>query len=228
MAAPAKLMRRDPNRVDGMPSSARVAWRLMRCEPVAYFWTWLGWVVFFMVPIPVGLLLKWVLDHLAADPVGGPSVTTVLVVLGAVEVARWLELLVIVVQFHGTWVGWHSVPRLNIMRSLAVDPGPAAGKLPGSPGEAVSRFRDDCQDLALVLDVCLDVSGRPSPPRWRSAIMAAIDLRTTLVVLRPGRSSWCGCSGGSDRCCGRGGGRRARPPPRSPGSSATPSARSPR
>ena len=185
MAAPAKLMRRDPNRVDGMPSSARVAWRLMRCEPVAYFWTWLGWVVFFMVPIPVGLLLKWVLDHVAADPVGGPSVTTVLVVLGAVEVARWLELLVIVVQFHGTWVGWHSVPRLNIMQSLAVDPGPAAGKLPGSPGEAVSRFRDDCQDLALVLDVCLDVSGAAITSAVALAIMAAIDLRTTLVVCIP-------------------------------------------
>ena len=168
-----------------MPSSARVAWRLMRCEPVAYFWTWLGWVVFFMVPIPVGLLLKWVLDHVAADPVGGPSVTTVLVVLGAVEVARWLELLVIVVQFHGTWVGWHSVPRLNIMQSLAVDPGPAAGKLPGSPGEAVSRFRDDCQDLALVLDVCLDVSGAAITSAVALAIMAAIDLRTTLVVCVP-------------------------------------------
>ena len=180
MAGPAK-----GKRIDGMPSSARVAWRLMRCEPVAYFWTWLGWVVFFMVPIPVGLLLKWVLDHLAADPVGGPSVTTVLVVLGAVEVARWLELLVIVVQFHGTWVGWHSVPRLNIMQSLAVDPGPAAGKLPGSPGEAVSRFRDDCQDLALVLDVCLDVSGAAITSAVALAIMAAIDLRTTLVVCVP-------------------------------------------
>ena len=91
----------------------------------------------------------------------------------------------IVVQFHGTWVGWHSVPRLNIMQSLAVDPGPAAGKLPGSPGEAVSRFRDDCQDLALVLDVCLDVSGAAITSAVALAIMAAIDLRTTLVVCVP-------------------------------------------
>ena len=34
-----------------------------------------------------------------------------------------------------------------------------AGRLPGSPGEAVSRFRDDTQDISLVLDVWLDVSG---------------------------------------------------------------------
>jgi ATP-binding cassette subfamily B protein len=173
------------SRTDGMPSSARVAWRLMRCEPIAYFWAWLGWVAFFMVPIPVGLLLRWVLDHVAADPVGGPSVTTVLVILGAVEVARWLELLVIVVQFHGTWVGWHTVPRLNIMRSLAVDPGPAADKLPSSPGEAVSRFRDDCQDVALVLDVCLDMSGIAITSAVALAIMATIDARTTLVVCVP-------------------------------------------
>jgi ATP-binding cassette subfamily B protein len=172
-------------RLDGMPRSAAVAWRVLRCDPLSYLWSWLGWVVFLSVPIPVGLLLKWVLDHVAADPAGGPSVLMVLVVLGAVETARWLELLLMVVQWHGAWVGWHTVPRLNIMRSLAVDPGPAARKLPSSPGEAVSRFRDDCQDLSLVLDVWLDMSGIAVASTLALVIMATIDASTTLVVCVP-------------------------------------------
>src|SRR4051794_22780468 len=95
--------------LEDMPSSARVAWRILRCDPIAYLWSWLGWVVFLTAPIPVGLLLKWVLDHAVADPPGGPSVTSVLLILGAVEVSRWLLLLAMVVQWHGAWVGWHTV-----------------------------------------------------------------------------------------------------------------------
>jgi ATP-binding cassette subfamily B protein len=164
------------------PSSARIAWRILRCDPLAYLWSWLGWVAFLTAPILVGLLLRWVLDHATTDPANGPSVTAMLLILGAVEVSRWLLLLAMVVQWHGAWVGWHTVPRLNIMRSLAVDPGPAAGKLPSSPGEAVSRFRDDCQDVSQVLDVWLDMSGVGIASLLALVIMATIDLRTTVVV----------------------------------------------
>jgi ATP-binding cassette subfamily B protein len=174
-----------PSVDEAMPSSARVAWRILRCDPLAYLWSWLGWVVFLTAPILVGLLLKYILDHATTDPATGPSVTSMLLILGAVEVSRWLLLLAMVVQWHGAWVGWHTVPRLNIMRSLTVDPGPAAGKLPSSPGEAVSRFRDDCQDVSLVLDVWLDMSGVGIASLLALVIMATIDLRTTLVVSVP-------------------------------------------
>ncbi|MEJ7583043.1 MAG: ABC transporter transmembrane domain-containing protein [Acidimicrobiales bacterium] len=175
--------------VDGPParprtSSVRVAWRLLRCEPVAYVIAWFAWVLFWMVPIPVGLLLKRVLDSVGS---GGSdsSVWAVLAVLAAVEVARWVELVLAAVQWHGVWVAWHTVPRMNVLRSLAVEPGPTADRLPGSPGDAVSRFRDDCQDLAFVLDAWLDVSGAAAAATSALVIMAVIDVRATMSVTVP-------------------------------------------
>ncbi len=163
-------------------TSTTTAWRLLRTDPVAYAIAWIAWVIFWAIPIPVGLLLKAVLDRIAG---GGSSVWYLLAVLGGLEVGRWIHLLFSAVQWHGAWVGWHTVPRLNLLRSLAVDPGPVAGRLPGSPGEAVSRFRDDCKDLASVLDVWLDVSGAGVAAASAVVVMAAIDLRATLVVAVP-------------------------------------------
>jgi ATP-binding cassette subfamily B protein len=165
--------------------SGRVAWQLLRREPVAYLISWLGWVVFFSVPIGVGLLLRAVLDRVAADPAGGWPVWALVAALGGIEVGRWSLLLAAAVQWHGCWVGWHTIPRLNLLRSLVSDPGPAADRLPGSPGEAVSRFRDDVQDLAMVLDVWLDFSGAVVASSAALVIMFRIDARTTVVVALP-------------------------------------------
>lgn len=137
-------------------SSARFAWRILRADP----WAWgiaLGfWVAFFTLPLPAGLLLRRVLDEIPSPDAQG-RVWYLVAILAGVEVGRWLLLLPAIVQWHGAWVFWHTVPRVNALRSLVHDPGPVTDRLPGSPGEAVSRFRDDAQDVAQVLDVWLDL-----------------------------------------------------------------------
>ncbi len=136
-------------------SSARFAWRILRADP----WTWgisfTLWAMFFVLPLPAGLALRAVLDQLSTGP--GETVWTLLAVLAGIEIGRWLLLLPAIVQWHGAFVFWHTVPRVNALRSLVGDPGPVTGRLPGSPGEAVSRFRDDARDIAQVLDVWLDL-----------------------------------------------------------------------
>jgi ATP-binding cassette subfamily B protein len=77
------------------------------------------------------------------------------------------------------------LPRVNLLHSLVADPGPAAERLPGSSGEAVSRFRDDTMNLALVLDVWLDISGASVAALSAIAVMAGVDWRVTLVVALP-------------------------------------------
>jgi ATP-binding cassette subfamily B protein len=167
-------------------STTRVAWRLARHEPVAYALTWFGWVTFFTTPLLTGLLVKIVLDRVADAPEGGLAVPWgLLAVLVGIEVVRWTWLILIAVQWHGCWVGWQTVPRVNLLRSLVAAPGPAAGRLPGSPGEAVSRFRDDVQDLAMVLDVWLDLSGAVVSSTIAVAVLVAIDPLATVAVLVP-------------------------------------------
>nr|MBO2504081.1 ABC transporter ATP-binding protein [Thermoanaerobacterales bacterium] len=65
------------------------------------------------------------------------------------------------------------------------EPGPAAGRLPGAPGEAVSRFRDDVEDLALVLDVWLDISGALVSSALAVAVLVAIDPGAALAIAAP-------------------------------------------
>jgi ATP-binding cassette subfamily B protein len=176
-------MRARPSKV---ASTTRVAWRLARHEPVAYALTWFGWVTFFTTPLLTGLLVKVVLDRVADAPDGGLTVPWgLLAVLVGIEVVRWTWLILIAVQWHGCWVGWQTVPRVNLLRSLVAAPGPAAGRLPGSPGEAVSRFRDDVQDLAMVLDVWLDLSGAVVSSTIAVAVLVAIDPLATVAVVVP-------------------------------------------
>lgn len=160
-----------------------VARTLMRRDPAAFTFALLLWVLFYTFPVPAGLLLKAVLDRVADDSTS--SVVGLLVALGAVELGRWLVLAVAVVQWHGAWVFWNSVPRMNMLRSLVKDPGPTEGRLPSSSGEAISRFRDDALHLSMVLDVWLDMSGALISAISAVAVMAAVDARVTFVVVVP-------------------------------------------
>lgn len=164
-------------------TTAGVAWRLLRNDPTAYGIAWIQWVLFHLSPLAVGWVLKLALDRVAPD---GTEVPWVLLaaVLG-LEAARWTLLVSAAVQWHGAWVGWQTVPRVNALSSLATGGGPAAGRLPGSPGEAVSRFRDDVQDLALVLDIWLDVSGAVLAAAIAIGVMAAIAPASAGAVLVP-------------------------------------------
>ncbi|HEX5946506.1 MAG TPA: hypothetical protein VFY82_09525, partial [Acidimicrobiales bacterium] len=164
-------------------SMTRVALRLVRNEPVAYAATWFGWVVFFSVPLATGLLVKVVLDRVADDTTTG--VWALLAAIVGIEAVRWAWLVVIAVQWHGCWVGWQTVPRVNLLRSLAEEPGPAAGRLPGAPGEAVSRFRDDVEDVAMVLDVWLDLSGALVSSVVALVVLVSIDPAAALAVAVP-------------------------------------------
>jgi len=164
-------------------STPRAAWNLVRNEPKAYAVAWLQWVGFHMSPLLVGLILKVVLDDLV-DPEPGIPVLMMVMLVG-VEVGRWSLLVSAAVQWHGAWVGWMTVPRVNMLSSLATGPGPVAGRLPGSSGEAVSRFRDDVQDISLVLDVWLDVSGAIAAASVALVVMATIDPVASLAAMVP-------------------------------------------
>ncbi|MFN8019857.1 MAG: ABC transporter ATP-binding protein [Acidimicrobiales bacterium] len=135
--------------------ATRFAWRLLKADPITWGISLVLWVAFFTMPLPAGLILRAILDQLPSGD--GAPLPLLLAAYAGFEVGRWAILQPAIVQWHGAWVFWHTVPRVNALRSLGQDPGPVTGRLPGSPGEAVSRFRDDARDVALVLDVWLDM-----------------------------------------------------------------------
>jgi ATP-binding cassette subfamily B protein len=178
---------RNPAGAEGVrspvPGVAGIAVRLIRTDPKAYGLAIFTWTVFHMSPLVVGALVKLVLDHLTSTD-GGTPWMLLAAVLGA-EVARWSVLIWSAWQWQGAWVGWNSVPRVNALTSLATGRGPTAGRLPGSSGEAVSRFRDDSHDLAMVLDSWLDLAGTGLAAVVAVIVMFTVDARAAAIVLIP-------------------------------------------
>jgi ABC-type multidrug transport system fused ATPase/permease subunit len=162
----------------------RLGWAIMRRDPVAWLIALGLWLLFHGAPVVTGWALGQVLDSITD---GAPASTTwaAIALLAGLEVARWSMFLAAVVQWHGGWVAWHTRPRMALLDSLVSDPGPATGRLPGSPGEAVSRFRDDTEDVALVLDVWLDVIAVALSSLVAVAILATIDPRVAATVAAP-------------------------------------------
>lgn len=164
-------------------TTTRACWRLLRNDPGAYLISLLQWIGFYSAPVVIGWVLKVVLDRLTYGDTGVPW-ALLGVVLG-LEVGRWSLLVSAAVQWHGAWVGWQTAPRVNMLESLSTGGGPVAGRLPGSPGEAVSRFRDDVQDIALVLDVWLDATGAALSSLVALVILATIDPLAAAAVVVP-------------------------------------------
>ena len=163
------------------PPVGRVAWDLMKVEPRASALGWIEWIVFHSFPVVTGLVLKAILDRVGGtDPVWG-----LLAVLAGLEIGRWALLVANVWQYSGVFIGWQTVPRVNLLRSLLCAPGPAEGRLPGSSGEAVSRFRDDVQDVTIMVDSWIDVAGSAVAAGLAVGVLVAIDWRITVLVVLP-------------------------------------------
>lgn len=166
------------------PSTFAVAWQLLKDDKRAFAIAWVQWALFHAAPLPVGWLLKLVLDRFT----GGGAPATPWVLLAALvgfEVGRWALFVSAAVQWHGAWVGWVTTPRVNALTSLATGSGAAAGRLPGSSGEAVSRFRDDTQDLAVVLDIWLDFTASVLTAAIALAVIANIDPIAAVSIAVP-------------------------------------------
>lgn len=164
-------------------SAPRAISGVVRNDPRSFTFSVLQWTVFHASPLAVGYALKLVLDRLSSSDPSVPWLLLGLII--GLEVGRWALLVSAAVQWHGAWIGWLSVPRVNMLASLATRPGADAHRLPGSPGEAVSRFRDDAQDVGHVLDVWLDVTGSALASIIAIVVMASIDPLAAAATVIP-------------------------------------------
>jgi len=169
--------------VEATASAVRFAWRVLRADPRTWCISLSMWMVFFCGSIPSGLALRAAIDGASAGRWSAAWVG--LGLLAAVELIRWAILLPAIVQWHGAFAFWQTLPRVNALHSLTQDPGPVTGRLPSSPGEAVSRFRDDARDVAEVLDVWLDVVAASATTAAGLAILAAVSLPAAVAVALP-------------------------------------------
>lgn len=144
------------------------------------------WSLLWAVPLLTGLVLKALFDQLSGERIA--SLDTALWLCAAfvaVEVLRgaffWGALLI----WAYWWQGAETTLRANVLGSVLTARGPAAARLPGSAGEAVSRFRDDVSDLVRLTDQLVDLAGTVVFAAVAFTIMATIDPVITVVLVLP-------------------------------------------
>lgn len=164
-----------------------VAGRLATVSPRHYLGGGALWVLFSVVPILIGLILKGLFDQLSGDRIATLDTAVWLcAALVVVEALRGVMFWAAITIFWPYWwIGSETTLRANVLRSVLTARGPAASRLPHTAGEAVSRVRDDTFDLVALTDRLVDLAGAVLFSAAAFTIMAAIDPMITLALVLP-------------------------------------------
>ncbi len=154
--------------------------------PSRYFPGGACWALHHSLPVLTGLVLKAIFDRVSQSPAPLADAALGLVaVLVAVEVVQALVFYGALLLWPAWWHTVFALVRTNLLGSILEDRVPPSVRLPGSPAEAVGRFREDVSDLVWFVDIWVDVAGGIFFTVVAVAIMARIDPLITLVVVLP-------------------------------------------
>ena len=161
----------------------RAMWALARYRPWLYLFNFGLWSVFYLIPLLVGLLTAWFFDTISGSVQTGWNVWTLVGLIAGVGLSRVAVLYVALVSWSDFWNSVEALLRRNMFAWLVE--GGGSRKLAGSPGEAVSTFRDDPEAAMEYLDGWLDLTGEALYTIIALAIMLAINPVITLVATIP-------------------------------------------
>ena len=144
------------------------------------------WVVVIAFPILTGLVLRELFDRFSQGTEASlREIAWLLVAFVALDVVRQALFWLAIARWPQWWNSIQTVLRTNVLRSILCARGPAATRLPASSGEALNRFRDDVEDILLLVDIWIDLTGDAVFAAIALAIMYQTDSRVTLVVVLP-------------------------------------------
>jgi ATP-binding cassette subfamily B protein len=161
----------------------RLAWRVARHEPRSLTIGWLCFVLFFTFPVAIGWLVGVGFRALQAGDTG-----RVYAAAGAValcEVARMATIHVGALQWTQAWVHMQTLLRSNMLAAQVASGGPEAGQPVGSAGEALTHFRDDTEDVTMLVDGMVDVSAGLVFTVLAAFVLGATEPRGALVLIVP-------------------------------------------
>jgi ATP-binding cassette subfamily B protein len=164
-------------------SAAQLLWRLIWFKPRLYGVNALLWGLFWMLPLATGAAVRAIFDTLTAGAQAATSVWTWIALLVAITAAR------IFVNTTGVRV-WatlrfsaNALLQGNLLRGILRRPGAKA--LPHSSSEAMSRFREDVDELGNLLEWAVDGVGIVLAAVVGAAVMLSINPVIAGVVLVP-------------------------------------------
>ena len=155
----------------------------LRYKPLLVTINTILWMLIHLLPVFIGLLIKGLFDALSGEAVATQSAWTFLILLVVLDTSR-MGILGL-----GIWV-WARyyletvlLLRRNMLSYLLRAPG--SRRMADSPSEAISRFRDDVDDIAGYVEGWTDFWGLFAHAIIAFIIMARIDALMTVLICVP-------------------------------------------
>jgi len=158
-------------------------WRLIRYRPGWYVFNALVWTAIYLMPIVPGLITKEFFDSLtghAATELGTWALVALLVGFALARSATVYLGFITDVNFR---FRMGMLLRRNVLKHILKRPGARA--IPGSPGEAISHFRDDVDQSEEAVSWSVDVFGMTCFAVVSCFILLRIDAEMTTLVFLP-------------------------------------------
>lgn len=156
--------------------------RLLRFRLTLFVVNGMLWGVFHSIPLLLGVGMQWFFDRATSR---SDDIWWLTIPLLAVALVRFTRVGVFFVAFY-QWVTYfyhiQAVLRTNMLSGLMRWPG---RNLPASPGEAMTRFREDVDEVVEYVESWVDFWGRLAFAGIAVAIMAAVNWKITAVALLP-------------------------------------------
>lgn len=164
------------------PPFRRALFALIRQQPIRYAWAQFLWISIWTMPILVGLITARFFDQLVE---GTETTSLVVIIVATFAYAAGRSVFILLgMRNHGSMLfrGAAAIRR-NLLERIYELPG--ASPTTESPGEIVSRFRDDVEHVILPFDLSVDIAGAGLAGVLSVAILMTIDPTITLVILIP-------------------------------------------
>ncbi len=164
-------------------STYRVAFRLMRYKIGWYVLDASFWALMWLSPLAAGLIVRQIFNQLTGDAAAGPSLAGLLALLAGLALGRIIGLTGGIFSNATFLLNISGLMRTNLLAHILGRPG--ADALPGSPGEAISRFRGDVNELEMATEWLVDMPGIIGTTAVSLVIMFSINPLVTGVIFLP-------------------------------------------
>jgi len=158
-------------------------WRMILYRPWLYLFDAACWTLIHMAPLVPGLIARLYFDTLTGSAPLGFDVPAILALVLMTTLAR---IVIIVFGFVADMPHRFSMSgllRRNMFARILERPGARA--LPDSPGEAISRFRDDARQAEDAVSWTLDTIGMLAFCALALVVLLSINARIALFVFAP-------------------------------------------
>ncbi len=181
--------RRERSQSDIMQPSWRQVARLIAFRPGLYILSALGIISFYLWPLVPGIFIRQIFDQLSnRTPLTHDARATIwalAAMLIGVAIARSATALAYPFGEKAAMLVAETLMRHNLLGSILGRPGATALPPDSSPGEAVSRLRDDMMHISVFMTWTADPVGQVLTCGIAFVTLARIDLRITVLGFLP-------------------------------------------